>query len=944
MRKTRTILCGGLLTALLCCPADAGETNDALAPRASVLAVDAELEVNFLEFGLPEGEGPSPRGVCGTTVYSGALVSGANVEMTPVGSPDQNMGDTVTLAGVEREICEVTVTIAALSNVPADITMTLWTDCPVVGNQTGPPVGNCGANLNASIIPGSTITVNWVPATPGVFETVTFTYATPVLVKGNDVTLMFHASRPAIFFSTDAPATVGSSANTYIRCSSSAANNGCGRLGGAGNPGLLIQAVAQLGVGACCLGDATCVEVAGSQCSVMGGNFLGEGSLCTNLGPNGCQGACCGTALACQTSSRDACLAAGGIFFGATTECSTDLPNGCVGACCAADGSCTDVSEDDCVASGGTFTDLATNCAEGPCLGACCAPDGSCTEVDSVTCAASGGVFQGLSISCASVVCFIQQECMEGGSGQLPDNGAHGAGGVLALTSDLNPQFGFRGADNFTPTTDGTITSVRWWGLHRDLAAGTPCAVQSGDSSDNFTITFWSNLLDLPDQVIASFAVTPTVEDTGNPLLGHTTWRYEATLPGLGFAVEANTCYWIQIANNTSGACGWLWLTAPAGDLKSAQSTAASGPYVAGDELDHDQGACVDLQINADGCDSDIEPQRACCPPPGQGGCQDLAPSACVAINGIVGAADSVCTAASCDGACCVSDGQGGFNCSITPEITCFDNGGVWNGAFSTCESQPCSGACCLFDGTCNEGVSLISCANFPPAGGVYHGGLTCADVNCGAALICDATPIDCGASTTVDNSALASNPTPPVQPVTQSCFGGAPAVGPGAFWLRFTGTGDDVQVSLCNSDVSDTIVSVYTRAGDPGIECVNVTDADEVACNEDLCAALSEVCVPATVSGQTYWVLVSSFDANSVGSIQVDITCPCPFACDCVGDGNGDGLLTGADVQAFVDCAIGGSASEFCDCADADDDGDIDEVDAGLYAEEIVNSSGQCE
>ncbi len=890
--------------------------------------------------------GLQPRGgACATTslAYEFSAFGGQVIEINTAAQPNQRWGDTLNLCGGPREICQVDLYVAILAAdfTPADLTIQIWDDCPTAGGPS--PAGDCGTGPGTLL---ATATETYTPAQVGFFELRSFTFDPPLSVPGT-IVLNVHSSRTGVYVGFNATIGTGSSPLALNRCGHTTQNLCNGTLGAfTHNFTVDIHAVEETVAGACCLPDGTCADLLPCACEQQGGISQGAGSDCASLPPGACNGACCLTNGTCNDNvSAGDCATASGTFFGPGSLCADEAPNGCVGACCAPDGTCSDISEDACAAGGGTYFGLGTACADvEPCLGACCAPDGTCVDSTQDACGLAGNDFQGYGTACATTVCFIVQNCPAGFSGQATDNEGHGATGVVAATSDLNPEFGFRVAENFTASADGTITSLKWWGIYNDFDSGAACSPQDGDSPDDFKVTFYHNLLDLPsnDQaVIASFSVTPTETFTGNQIVGRNVYLYEATLPA-GVAVEANTCYWIEIVNNTSGACAWLWRTAPAGDLKSAQTLSVAGPYVAGDESDYDLSFCMDFGVNADGCESDIEATRACCPPPGAGGCVEVGPSDCLALNGQIGGPDSVCTATACDGACCVSDGQGGFNCSITPEITCFNNGGVWNGAFSTCESQPCSGACCLFDGTCNEGVSLITCASFAPAGGVYYGGLACSEVNCGSTLICDATLLACGGSTTVDNTALASAAPQPPQPVTHSCFGGGAAVGVGSFWVSFVGDGQDVKVSLCNSDVSDTVLSVYTRADN---NCGAISDADEVACSEDVTGCggglLSEVCVPASVVGQTYWALISSFDANSAGTIQVDITCPCEDCGTCPGDVSGDNTRDGIDVQAFVDCALG--LSQDCGCADLDSDNDVDVDDAVLLAGELVNATGVC-
>lgn len=900
MRMSTRVLRALVMSACICCfgwtlaTADNPAVQLAL-PGDAASVVDLEpAEEDSSSGGEPNGA--QPRGVCGNLIYQCVRV-GCNLSaITPVPAtnPEHSMGDTVTLAGTEREICEISVEVDVNTIAPMNVTLTIWDACPAAVTG-GLPGGGCGANPDADILAQQTI-----PFTPltTFCENITFTFNPPVLVP-NQITVMLTCDSDLLRISLNGNPVIGSSAASVVRCGSNTGNNGCARVFGGvtNNVPMEIQAVANLGLGQCCLPDGTCQSMTGSACAVAGGAYGGEGSDCAG----GCAGACCLAAGNCQFVTSDVCDANGGTFFGPLVPCASVEP----------------------------------------CLGACCAADVTCTDTTEVGCAPGGAGFLGYGLPCTLVNCALFPFCADGFTGSPTDFAGHGAGGIVATVSDLNPALDFRSADNFTPAADGQITAVTWWGYYRQTDPIANCPVQSGDTPDDFRIVLYENLLDVPapDMApIASFAVNPTKINTTVTVGGRLSHRYEAILPQ-PVVVSANRCYWIEIVNNTTGACHWLWQTAPGGDGLSATTTNASGPYLASDQNDFDYALCMDIETLADGCNSDVEVPRACCPPPGTGGCVNTAPSDCVNnLNGLIGGPGSVCTATSCDGACCVSDGQGGFNCSITPEDACNSAGGIWNGAFSTCDSLPCSGACCAFDGSCSDGVSLVSCSQQPPAGGMYTGGATCADVNCGATFICNATDLACGGSTTVDNTALATDPAPIVQPVTQSCFGGGANVGVGAFWVKFTGTGGPATVSLCNSNVIDTVLSVYSRADN---DCNLITNTDEVGCSEDVAGCgtglLSRVDLASTVAGQTYWALISSFDANSVGLIRVDVTCPPPCT-TCLGDVSGDGQRNGVDVQAFINVLSSSNG-----CADYDQNGTVNELDVDGFVDDLVNATGAC-
>jgi spore coat protein A, manganese oxidase len=78
--------------------------------------------------------------------------------------------------------------------------------------------------------------------------------------------------------------------------------------------------------GACCLADNTCQELTPTQCSVAGGTYHGDGTVCT---PNPCvapTGACCHADGTCTAETAAACAAAAGAYQGDGASCT---PNPC---------------------------------------------------------------------------------------------------------------------------------------------------------------------------------------------------------------------------------------------------------------------------------------------------------------------------------------------------------------------------------------------------------------------------------------------------------------------------------------------------------------------------------------------------------------------------------------------------------------------------------------
>lgn len=624
------------------------------------------------------------------------------------------------------------------------------------------------------------------------------------------------------------------------------------------------------------------------------------------------------------------------------------------GSCCNIQtGTCVDgVPAAQCTGANNVFTVGGTCATCTQAVGACCVSTGNgCLDGQTIDqCATAGGTFQGDGTTCATAGC--PPICPSGSSGQaLVPGVGQGAGGTIATVSDINPNYGtFTAAENITPTADGTITAIRWWGLTLGVGGGfPPCAPQLGDSPDDFTITLWNDALDLPFQILqgplvqgTNFSLTET--DTNLQFAGRNYAMYEAT--GLNIPVLADRCYWIEIVNHLTGQCTFLWAVAPAGDGKSV--TGSNSAYAPGDENDFDLAICVDIQINADGCDSAIEIAGACCLNQGTSCTDNAGPSACISAGGVFVGFLTTCTPGLCNGACC--DPGNPNVCTITTQDGCINAPpfGTFQGVGTVCTPSPCSGACCLADGTCQVTNQLNCEAQLGIGlGGSFTGGATCAQVTCSTFDICSANVLACNSSTTFNNAAQAEqerfDPLTDTAPAL-SCFGGVGGDnGVGSFWVTFTGTGGEVEVSTCNSAVNDTVIALYTRADG---NCFAVTATDEVACSEDDASCLptfnSKICAP-TVLNQQYWVQITAFDENSVGSMTVDVTCPCPVAAcaTCPADVNNDNTRDGADIAGFVACLLGGGTN--CICGDTDASTTTDLNDIPSFVNLLLNNTGAC-
>jgi len=80
--------------------------------------------------------------------------------------------------------------------------------------------------------------------------------------------------------------------------------------------GLIAASQAQAQSGACCLGNATCVDTNSGGCTTLSGEFMGEGTSCVSTV---CTGACCLAGKQCTQGSRDDCTT--GAYQGAGSTC-----------------------------------------------------------------------------------------------------------------------------------------------------------------------------------------------------------------------------------------------------------------------------------------------------------------------------------------------------------------------------------------------------------------------------------------------------------------------------------------------------------------------------------------------------------------------------------------------------------------------------------------------
>ncbi|MBX3396848.1 MAG: hypothetical protein KF841_15940 [Phycisphaerae bacterium] len=155
--------------------------------------------------------------------------------------------------------------------------------------------------------------------------------------------------------------------------------------------------------GACCVpmnipGAAYCIQATLAECLSVGGDYHGDGSICSNIEPCPPLGRCCFFGIVyppylCDVTTEESC----GEYIGGTwtigLTCDWPCENA-YGACCIDidDGplqydTCIVTNAEQCAAGGGAFAGAGTECH----LAACCLPNGGCQDTDPRCCEASGG-------------------------------------------------------------------------------------------------------------------------------------------------------------------------------------------------------------------------------------------------------------------------------------------------------------------------------------------------------------------------------------------------------------------------------------------------------------------------------------------------------------------------------------------------------------------------
>jgi len=511
-------------------------------------------------------------------------------------------------------------------------------------------------------------------------------------------------------------------------------------------------------VGACCRGDSSddCVEVPRSFCEVaLDGEFQGPARRCILLSPGEtCQGgACCttggGVTTCVDVDRRTDCMAPGltnSVYLGDGTVCPANPAMTCpnintdpdVGGCCLPHGECINTQDQATCEStqiGGAFVPEAANCAGGVCAthhptGACCFLDGTCDELTEDSCGLVGGFWTQGGEPCSVPACDAAPDiptgaCCTGAGGCAVKREAQceaeegqylGDDEACVANPDSCPGFGAccRG--------DGGCDE----GLTEAVCEARGGAYQGTDSS----------CFDLDVECDERRACCTS---TFECLL-----LMQAECAKLGGTRHENVT---SCDDETCGSCC------------DAQAVCVEGL----------ESECVGVgtrftpQVGCKDLDPPCVPAGACCM--GDGSCQILLPTDCVASGGAFQGGTTSCPVGGC-GSCCVDtvctdailshceELEGEFHadalceadlpceprgacCVNAPEPCvpdqrveeCADRNGVYQGDASLCDAEVCvRGSCCHINGFCDANRLGSQCM---AEGDQFRAGVACGEQGC---------------------------------------------------------------------------------------------------------------------------------------------------------------------------------------------------------------------
>lgn len=438
--------------------------------------------------------------------------------------------------------------------------------------------------------------------------------------------------------------------------------------------------------------------------SLPGGDV---GAYQLHLNVTACPDAACCVGGDCQIMGELECAAAGGVFLGYPNQSQPTWSCGSAGDVCATGSCCTgpaecvdnqdatqqsqiDVDQAWCDAEGGDYVG-GRRCQGGICdggarAGQSCASDDNCAPGG--VCATDGSSTWLRPRTCP--LCGIE----DSDNCQIFDDREYGGSAFISDPSSTGRRIV---ADDFRPTSD-TITSICVWGIYsnpnwdaNDFSLAKDCG---DDATDAFRVrVYGSDALGLPDtshviadKLVPNERVTKTyVADTAMEqvydirVFGHTLDLSDSPITGLD--ASGDTCYWLEMTNDTSDAsgdgCAWMW---SANGRYGGNWFAASGyedpdfgpVYGAASPLLENFAFCLDAGLRSVSCAHGV---GSCCYCDGT--CQTMGFLDCRASGGRWSPTDS------CDSGACPAAPPANDNCAdvvdasvapITQGIVSFDS------------------------------------------------------------------------------------------------------------------------------------------------------------------------------------------------------------------------------------------------------------------------------
>ena len=413
--------------------------------------------------------------------------------------------------------------------------------------------------------------------------------------------------------------------------------------------------------------------------------------------------------------------------------------NGCFGACCFTDGTCQAVAENSelqaiappaCQALGGTYRGLGSECLDGMGMSICCDIDSSgqdVTDADIDVCPTNGAnnVNGGCSSSNGS---FQALGTLDPGTEQSVSVGGTSGWAEIPIVGTKFIDFDFY---TFDVTADAEL-ALTWNAefsgevIYYSATVLDPAGACDVSSSDRDV--FINDLNGVGADGPCGVGVIAVLSGNDEQGLPDCASAAESHYIRVGANPQPEPCdadyvFTLQVFPCQVGAC-CLDAAICVPDQGFLECELINGGTFAGNGTDCPEN-------DADLCNG------ACCVPDGQGGfnCSDNIGfrDCCITLMGEFAGYFEACgdgTICFPTGACCV-DGPNGFACTEETQAACATAGGTYQGDDTTCAGTGCdslTGACCI-GAVCTDGTSPDECTTL---GGTFQGaGTDCGSVQC---------------------------------------------------------------------------------------------------------------------------------------------------------------------------------------------------------------------